>query len=356
VLIASVFWLAPWLGQKLERQIGGLAIGVVIAGIVHAAFQMPLLRREGLRYHWVSPWRDETVRRVVRQMVPGAIGVAAFHLNVLFTQGFAYWTEAGVVASFNYGVRLMELPQGVFGISLATYLLPTLSGLAAEKKYPEYRATLGQGLGYLAFVNLLASVLLLMLAGPIIRLLFEHGKFHADDTIRSSQALACLAPGLVAFSGVNILARAFFAVGDTKTPMKISIFCLALNAVFSIALIWRFKQAGLGIANTLSAAVNVTLLFYALRRKLGTLQFPELRRHAPTLLGGAVLAGAVAWWLAQVWEGKVGHETLPLKIGAVFAPMLAAAGIYFALAFWLKVPYAKEFLALLPAKFKRSQA
>ncbi len=355
VLIASVFWLAPWLGQKLERQIFGLAIGVVIAGIVQAAFQMPLLRREGFRYHWVSPWRDETVRRVVRQMVPGAIGVAAFHLNVLFTQGFAYWTEAGVVASFNYGVRLMELPQGVFGISLATYLLPTLSGLAAEKKYPEYRATLGQGLGYLAFVNLLASVLLLMLAGPIIRLLFEHGKFHADDTIRSSQALACLAPGLVAFSGVNILARAFFALGDTRTPMKISIFCLALNAVFSIALIWRFKQAGLGIANTLSAVVNVTLLFYALRRKLGTLQFPELRRHVPTLLGGAVLAGAVAGWLAHVWEGNLGHETLSLRLGAVFAPMLAAAGIYFALAFWLKVPYAKEFLALLPAKFKRGK-
>jgi len=288
-------------------------------------------------------------------MVPGAIGVAAYQINILLTQGFAYWTEKGVVASFNYGVRLMELPQGVFGISLATYLLPTLSRLAAEKKYPEYRATLGQGLGYLAFVNLLASVLLLTLAEPIIRLLFEHGKFDAYATIRSSQALACLAPGLVAFSGVNILARAFFAVGDTRTPMKISIFCLALNAVFSIALIWRFKQAGLGIANTLSAVVNVTLLFYALRRKLGTLQFPELRRHLPTLLGGTLLAGAVSGWLAHVWEGNLGHETLPLKIGAVFVPMLAAAGIYFALAFWLKVPYAQEFLALLPAKFKRGK-
>ncbi len=293
VLIASVFWLAPWLGQELKGQIFGLAIGVVIAGIVQAAFQMPLLRREGFRYQWVSPWGDETVRLVVRRMVPGAIGVAAFHLNVLLTQGFAFGAEKGVVSSFNYAVRLMELPQGVFGISLATYLLPTLSGLAAEKKYPEYRATLGQGLGYLVFVNLLASVLLLTLAEPIVRLLFEHGKFHADDTHRSALALAWLAPGLVAFSGVNILARAFYAVGDTRTPMKISIFCLALNAVFSIALIWRFKQAGLGAANTLSALVNVTLLFHALRRKLGTLQFPELRRHAPTLLGGAVLAGAV---------------------------------------------------------------
>ncbi len=355
VMIASVFWLAPWLGTDLHQQIFGLAIGVVTAGIVQAAFQMPLLRREGFRLQWVSPWRDETVRRVVRQMIPGAIGIAAYQINILLTQGFAFWTEKGVVSSFSYAVRFMELPQGVFGISLATYLLPTLSGLAAEKKYPEYRATLGQGLGYLVFVNALASVLLFTLAEPIIRLVYEGGKFHADDTTRSALALACLAPGLVAFSGVNILARAFYALGDTRTPMKISIFCLALNGVFSIALIWRFKQAGLGIANTLSALVNVTLLFYALRRKLGALQFPELRRHVPTLLSGAVLAGAAAWWLAHLWEGKLGHETLLMRCGAVFAPMFAAAGIYFALAFWLKVPYAKEFLALLPAKFKPSK-
>src|SRR5206468_7322715 len=148
----------------------------------------------------------------------------------------------------------------------------TLAGLAADKKYPEFRATLQQGLGYLIFINLIASVMLVVLAEPIIRLIFEHGKFDAGSTRRASFALTCLAPGLVAFSMVNVLARAFYALGDTQTPMKISVVCLALNLVFALWLVLSFhpgyRQGGLGIANTLTAACNVGLLLYALHRKL----------------------------------------------------------------------------------------
>src|SRR5205809_6270646 len=158
-------------------------------------------------------------------MVRGAIGVAAFQINVVLTQSLAFWLDKSIVASFDYAVRLMELPQGVFGISLATYLLPTLSALAAEKKYPDFRTTLVQGLDYLVFVNMLAAVLLMTLAEPIVRLLFERGAFDFLTTHRVTLALVCLAPGLVAFSIVNILARAFYALGDTQTPMKISIVC-----------------------------------------------------------------------------------------------------------------------------------
>src|SRR5439155_17242150 len=176
VMIASVLFLAPRLGRELDQQIFGLAIGVLIAGVAQAAFQLPTLRREGFRYRWVTPWRDETVREVVIKMVPGALRVHAFQVNILFTNGMAFWVDPQIVASFDYAVRLMEVPQGVFGISLATYLLPTLAGLAAEKRYPEFRATLRQGLSYLVFVNLIASVLLVVLAEPIVRLIFEHGK------------------------------------------------------------------------------------------------------------------------------------------------------------------------------------
>jgi len=234
VMIASVLFLAPRMGRELNRQIFGLAIGVLVAGVAQAAFQLPTLRREGFRFRWVTPWRDETVRQVVLKMIPGALGVAAFQINVLVTNGMAFWVDPQIVASFDYAVRLMELPQGVFGISLATYLLPTLSGLAAERRYPEFRATLQQGLSYLLFVNLIASVMLVVLAEPIIRLIFEHGRFDAHSTQRASFALACLAPGLVAFSMVNVLARAFYALGDTQTPMKISMVCLRLNLVFAL--------------------------------------------------------------------------------------------------------------------------
>src|SRR5262249_44114435 len=153
---------------------------------------------------------------------------AAFQINVLLTQIFSFWFDPTIVSTFNYSVRLMELPQGMFGISLATYLLPALSGLAAEKKFPEFRQTLTQGLSHLAFANLLASAIAFSLAVPIVRLIFEHGKFGPEATQRVAVALACLAPGLLLFSMTNILARAFFALNDIRTPMKISILCLTL--------------------------------------------------------------------------------------------------------------------------------
>jgi putative peptidoglycan lipid II flippase len=353
VMIASVFFLTPLFGQKLETQIFGLAVGVLLAGLVQAGFQLPSLSKEGFRYQWISPWRDETVRRVVRQMLPATIGVAAYQLNVMFTQGVAFWVDPTVLASFNYAVRLMELPQGVFGLSLATYLLPTLSGLAAEKKYDEFRSTLGDGLGYLVFINLLASVLLVVLAEPTIRLLFERGRFQPDSTDRAALALACLAPGLLAFSMVNILARAFYALGDTKTPMKISVFCLFMNALFTFALVFPYRQGGLGIANTLSSTINVCLLGFALRKKLARLEVRRLLNQVPALLGAGLAAGVAAWGCAVQWERLIGHSNFWLKVGAVFLPMSVAASIYFLLCWWLKIPFMQDILRLLP-RFRRS--
>lgn len=347
VMIACVLLLTPHFGQTLDTQIFALGVGVLIAGFAQFAFQVPTLWKEGYRYRWVAPWGNETVREVVRKMIPGIIGVAAFQINVLLIMLVSNWVDKHIVASFDYAVRLMEFPQGIVGVSLATYLLPTLSGLAAEKKYPEFRATLRQGLSYMAFINLLASVLLVVLAEPIVRLLFQGGKFDAASTHRTATALACLAPGLVAFSGVNLLARAFYALGDTQTPMRVSLFCLALNLFVSLWVVGPFRQAGLGAANTLTSALNVWLLSRGLRRKLKTLDSGEFRTRSISLLGAAVVAGGVAWGLQRLWAIKAGHATLPLRLGEVFVPALAAGLIYWGLTLWLRVPEAKEVIHLL---------
>lgn len=352
VMIASVLLLAPRLGHTLQQQIFGLAIGVVLAGIAQALFQLPSLHHEGYRYRWVSPWRDPTVQEVVRKMLPGSIGVAAFQINVLLTQCFSFWFDKTIVATFNYAVRLMELPQGMFGISLATFLLPTLAGLAAQKKYPDFRQTLSQGLCYLAFANLIAAAISLALAEPIVRLLFERGKFGPDATHRVALALACLAPGLLMFSMNNILARAFYALDDIKTPMKISVFCLVLNLGFSFWLLQRYREAGLAVANTLSAAFNLGLLTYALRRKLSRLGLAGLVNTLLVLVPAAVLAALVADSLSRFWESQLGHATLPLKLGAVFVPGTVACSLYWAVAVWRKVPAARETADLLLRRFR----
>ncbi len=359
VMISSVLFWAPRLGLSLPKegrlpvQIFALAYGVLVAGVAQAVFQVPALWRDGYRYRWVSPWRNETVRLVVTRMIPGTIGVAAFQLNVLLVQSLAFWINPQINASFEYAVRLMELPQGMFGISLATYMLTTLSALALDRNYSEFRATLRHGISSLVFVNLVAAALLVALAQPIMRLLFERGLFTAAATNRAAFALVCLAPGLVAFSTVNVLARAFFALGDTKTPMKISIACLALNLMLAAILIAPLKQGGLGIANTVTSVCNVVLLLFALRKKLGKLEMQPLRDTLRPLLLAAMLAGVVAWCSWERWEHWLGHGTLALKMGAVFVPASLAGIIYWLMALMCQVPAAKEMTDLVLAKTVR---
>ncbi len=201
VMIASVLWLAPHFGtdlpkgERLPRQIFALAYGVLAAGVAQAAFQLPTLWRDGFRYRWVSPWGDETVRIVVTRMIPGTIGIAAYQINVTLVQFLAVWINPQINASFDYAVRLMELPQGMFGISLATYLLTTLSALAVDKNYPEFRATLRHGLATLLFANLIAAILLVALAHPIIRSAVRarrqiHGGFDRAGDARAAMPRA----------------------------------------------------------------------------------------------------------------------------------------------------------------------
>ena len=346
VMIASVLLLAPRMGTTLPDQIRGLAIGVVLAGLAQAFFQLPSLQREGYEYEWVSPWRNSTVREVVRKMLPGSLGVAAFQINVLVISFASFWFEETIVATFNYSVRLMEFPQGLFGISLATYLLPTLSGMAAEKKFGEFRQTLSQGLIYLAFTNLLAAAMALSLSEPIVRLIFERGKFGPDATHRVAIALACLAPGLLMFSMNNILARAFFALNDIKTPMKISIVCLGLNLVFALWLVQPYREAGLAVANTLSATFNTMLLLYALRRKLSRMGLMQVVKALLVLLPSALAAGLAAAALAWLWDKQLGHQSFLAKLGAVFIPASAGILLYGVLSILGGVTAAKEIITL----------
>ncbi|HOW66150.1 MAG TPA: murein biosynthesis integral membrane protein MurJ [Candidatus Paceibacterota bacterium] len=343
-MIGSVLWLAPHFGSTLETQIFALAVGVLVAGLAQAGFQYPALHRQGFRLKWIPPWSHPVVRQVARKMVPGMLGVAAFQVNVLLINIVGYWVDKTIVASFDYAVRLMELPQGVFGISMATFLLSTLSGFAAEKKYAEFRSHLIQGLSLLIFVNLIASVLLTVLSEPILRLLFERGAFDAGSTGRASMALSFLAPGLVLFSVVNVLARAFYALGDTRTPMLISVVCLGLNLVFSCWLVNPMRQGGLGLANTLSAVFNVWLLVHALKRALPRLDLTPVLELLKGVVPAAGVAAAIAWLTQAAWGRYLGHDRLWNRLGEVFVPAVLAGLAYGIVCLWRRVRPAREIL------------
>ena len=358
VMIATVLLVAPQWGDDLGEQIFALAFGVLLAGIAQAVFQLPFLFKDGYRIKWITPWKNDAVREVIRKMIPATIGVAAFQFNIIITQTLAFWIERSsgskIVASFEYAVRLIELPQGVFGVSLATFLLPTLAGLAAEKNFNQFRDNLRKGMGYLFYVNAIAAVMLIVLADPIVSLLFERGEFTAESTRRASFALKCLAPSLLTYSGVNVMARAFYAMGDTKVPMQISAVCLGLNLVVLIPLIFTFpkgSQAGaLGLANVMSSSVNVMLLSYALKRKMPKWEFLPLLNPLAVMLITAVVAGAVAWYLHAEWIAWMGAETIWLQIGEVFVPAMLALFLYWGITSILGLKEARDCIALLRNK------
>lgn len=353
VVITSVLVVAPFVGKTLNEQIYALAYAILIAGVAQSSLVLPLLRKQGFRFQWVSPLGNEIVKKVIQKMIPGTLGVAAFQINVLLISCFAFFVADYVVASFDYAVRLMELPQGVFGISLATWMLPTLSGLASKKQYPEFRKTLLNGLGYLAFFNVLAAVLLTVLAEPIVRLLFERGAFGEVATHRSALALMFLAPGLVFFSSVNIFARAFFALGDTKTPAKISVLCLGINLLISLALVLPFKQSGLAVANTCTSLLNMCLLAYSLKKIMPKMDYRDLYCLASKLILAGVIVVIIAYLSLYKWNILVGHANLYTKLGEVFVPACLSGICYVGIGYLLKIQQLTEVAGFIKKKLGR---
>lgn len=354
VLIPTILFVAPRWGVELDAQVFALGYGVLLAGCIQMFYMLPNLRREGFRFQWINPIGHPMVKAVWSRMLPGLLGVAAFQINVFLTSAIAAGVDLEILASWEYAVRLFELPQGVFGVSLATFLLPTLAGLAAEKKMPEFKQTLTRGLGYIIFINAVMGGFLLILAEPMIRLLFERGRFDAESTMRAASALRWLGLALVPYSVNSILSRAFFAVGDTRTPMRLSAVCLALNLVTTCLLIGPYQEAGLAISNCLTSVLNTFLLVFALRRKIGSSGFRGLIAMVLQVICVLAVSLSIGWFLHGWWLHRFGNETLVLRIGEVFVPLGLTGFSYMLFAFSLKMPVAREFFALVTRRLKRN--
>ena len=354
ILIPTIVFAAPRWGMELDRQVFALAYGVLAAGIAQMLFMIPSLRRVGFRFRWINPLGSPVVREVWTRMLPGLLGVAAFQINVFLTSAIAASIDLEMLAAWQYAIRLFELPQGVFGVSLATFLLPTLSGLAAKGQMKEFKQTLTQGLGYVIFINALMGGLLLILAEPMVRLLFERGRFDAESTLRSASALRWLGLALVPYSMNAILSRAFFAKGDTRTPMRLSAVCLALNLVCTCVLIGPYQEQGLAMSNCITSILNTVLLAIALRRVTGSIGLRSL--SALTLQVAAILSISLGlgWFLFGWWNGRFGHATLALRIGEVFVPLGVASLCYMTFAFALRLPVAKEILTMFTRRMNRN--
>jgi putative peptidoglycan lipid II flippase len=325
----------------MDVPITALAWGVFVAGLAQLLFQLPYLARIGMlsRPRWA--WRDEGVQRVIKLMLPAIFGSSVAQINLLFDTLIASFLVTGSVSWLYYSDRLVEFPLGVFGIALATVILPSLSRKHAEASTDEFARTLDWALRWVLLVGTPATVGLMLLAAPMLATLFQYGEFSAVDVEMAALSLVAYSFGLLGFILVKVLAPGFYARQDTRTPVRIGVIAMlsnmALNLVFVVPMVLMDlpgPHAGLAAATSLAAFINAGLLFKTLRKQ-GVYQAQPGWRKLLWQVGFAnVVMAAALWWgrgdLAQwlLWSGleRAGQLTLWIVVGAAgyFVALLVA--------------------------------
>lgn len=313
VWILAVIFACPRMGVRLEDRIVAVALGILAAGALQLAVQLPFLYRLGLRPTVSFSWKDPAVSKVLLLMGPAALGMGVHQVNVVVDGLLALWAGPWAPAALTYAERMIYLPLGVFATALGTVLLPTFSRHAARNEDEHIRTRLGDALRDITLVMMPAAAGLIALAGPIIQVTFEWkgGRFSGDSTLLTARALAFYAPGLVVFSVYKVLVPVFYAMKDTMTPVRIGLRVVLLNFLLNVAFVlsWpaMFKHAGLAFATVISSGVNCVALGTILHRKVGN---PGWMRFA-VVLAKALAVSAVMGIASRLSYGALATALLP---------------------------------------------
>ncbi len=260
-----------WLYDRFDPPIHALAVGVMAGGVAQLAVQWIALKRLGYapRWHWQlrASWRDSTVQRILKQMVPATIGVSVAQISIIINTNIATWLPAGSVTWLSFADRLMEFPTALLGVALGTVLLPSLSKAFAAQDTRQYSALLDWGLRLMLLTGLPAALGLALMADALVATLFHYGAFNAFDVGQTRTAVMAYAVGLIGLLAVKILAPGFYARQDIRTPVKIAIGVLIGTQVLNLIFVPQLGHTGLALSVGLGACINATLLLIGLLRR-----------------------------------------------------------------------------------------
>ena len=343
-------WYAPVFGQP---RIVGMAVGTLIGGLLQLLIQMPSLSKTGFEWRPVfNPW-DPGLRRIMILMIPAVIGLSATQINIFINTNFAASCAEGSVSWLNYAFRLMQFPIGVFGVAISIATLPLVSRQASRGDMASLKATYVSSLTMAFLLTIPASFGLAFLAEPIIRLIFEHGRFNAGDTRHTAEALAYYAVGLFAYSSVKITVPIFYALKDTRYPVIASFISVVTNIVFISLTLEAFQHKAIALSTSITMIFNFVFLGAILYRKVGGYDLRYLFKSLLKITFASLAMGGLAYALNLGLGNLLGKPRLPGQMVALALVITAAGLFYFGLIRWLGIREFREILDKLKERLRR---
>ncbi|HWQ43166.1 MAG TPA: murein biosynthesis integral membrane protein MurJ [Desulfosporosinus sp.] len=331
------------------NSIAGFAVGVVVGAFVSFAVQIPALRKVGVRYYPVIDWHDPGVRRIAALAVPIIISYSLNQIQVMVNNNFGSSLSPGSITAVWYSYRLFQLPVGIFALAIAVATFPTMTEQAALKQWDKLRQTISQAVRMVIFITVPISSGMIVLRYPLIRVLFQHGHFTAQDTLTTAIPLFYFAIGISSQSVIQILPRAFYALQDTWTPVILGIIAMAVNIMAMVLLIGPLAHGGLAFATTIAAFVNMILLFCVLRRRLGQMDGWAMFWTSVKSLVASLFMAVVIWVWSEFLTPLIGIRTIASLIVLLTGTVIGAL-VFAGMAKILRMEEFRQTMGLLHRK------
>jgi len=352
-VILSAIFLAPRWGASGQERIFAVALGVLLGGVVQLGMQIPVLRRKGFRLVVGRVWSHPELRRIVRLIIPALAGLAVYHVNLVVDNLFASFLPEGSITYLFAANRLIQFPIGTFAIGISTVAFPLMAGYAVAGDMARLKEALNYALRLAFFITIPAGAGLIVLGRPIIQLLYERGEFLLDrSTDPTYWAVLFYALGVFAIGGVSVVVRCYYSLEDTRIPVRIAAIAVLANIILDYLLMGPLRHGGLALATSIAQTINLGLLLWFLRQKIGRLGLRKVGVSLTKIVLSTAIMALVAWIVFRAVSGMAPGPGLADKSARVFIPLVAGTLAYVVIAYVAKAPELHE----LWQEFRRRNA
>lgn len=335
MLNISVIVFALTLSYKYG--IYSIALGVILGGIGQALIQTPVLLRKKIKYSFVVDFNDPGTKKLLKLLVPAMIGLAITQINVIVDRTIASTLIDGSISALYYSNRLVQFPLGAFGIAISIAIFPTLAKQTAKNNINEFKKSLLFGLRILLLLTIPSAVGLIVLREPMIRLIYEHGIFSKVATNMTTSALLYYSIGLFAYACVRLITMSFYALKDSKTPVKVGVYIVFINIALDLILVRYLAHSGLALATSIAAILNMIILLKVLQNKIGNLELKSQASFLIKIIISSIFLGVICVLVSNYLGGLLDLNIKYNQIIQVIASIFSGGLVYFIVSYILDV-------------------